>query len=68
MMATEKLVYSIKDVCETASIGRTFVYNAIQAGQLIAHKNGSRTVVFADDLKAWLASWPKVTPGETVGD
>lgn len=52
------LVYSIPEVCKNANSGRTTVYKAINEGQLIAHKRGSRTIIFSQDLERWLNSLP----------
>src|SRR5258708_2569593 len=54
------LVYSIPEVCKNANSGRTTVYKAINEGQLVAHKRGSRTIIFSNDLERWLNSLPKI--------
>ena len=50
------LAYSIAQACEVANIGRTSIYEAINSGELIARKNGRRTVILSDDLRRWLQS------------
>jgi excisionase family DNA binding protein len=55
------LAYSIAEVCEIAGIGRTSIYEAINSGELIARKNGRRTVILSDDLRRWLQSLPTQT-------
>ena len=52
--AVPKLVYSIPDVMATADAGRTTIYRAIQAGELVARKRGRRTIILAEDLRRWL--------------
>ena len=52
------LAYSIAQACEIANIGRTSIYEAISTRQLIARKNGRRTVILADDLHRWLQNLP----------
>jgi excisionase family DNA binding protein len=52
------LAYSIAQACEVANIGRTSIYEAISCRELIARKNGRRTVILADDLHRWLQSLP----------
>jgi excisionase family DNA binding protein len=54
------LAYSIPEVCSLAGAGRTSVYEAINDGKLIAHKRGSRTIIFSGDLQRWLDSLPQV--------
>ena len=40
-------------------VGRSFIYAEIKAGRLIIRKAGRRSLVFDDDLKAWLGSLPE---------
>jgi excisionase family DNA binding protein len=54
------LVYSIPEVCKNANSGRTTVYKAINEGHLVAHKRGSRTIIFSEDLERWLKSLPEI--------
>jgi excisionase family DNA binding protein len=54
------LVYSIPEVCKCSNAGRTTVYKAINAGDLTAHKRGSRTIILSNDLERWLNSLPQV--------
>jgi excisionase family DNA binding protein len=59
------LAYSIVEACEVAGVGRTSIYEAINSGELIARKNGRRTVILCDDLRRWLQSLP-VTNSNSV--
>lgn len=52
--APAKRAFSIPEVCQISSIGRTRVYGEIKAGNLRAKKCGRRTVIRAEDLDAWL--------------
>jgi excisionase family DNA binding protein len=54
------LVYSIPEVCKNTNSGRTTVYKAINDGDLVAHKRGSRTIIFSEDLERWLNSLPEI--------
>jgi excisionase family DNA binding protein len=54
----ERLAYSIQDVTKVTGLGRSYIYEEIKAGRLIIRKAGRRSLVFDDDLKAWLASLP----------
>jgi hypothetical protein len=47
-------------VCKTSDAGRTTIYKAINAGDLVAHKRGSRTIIFSSDLERWLNSLPEI--------
>ena len=49
-----KRAYSISEVCRIASIGRTCLYGEISGGRLRIVKVGSRTLIRAEDLDAWL--------------
>ena len=57
----DKLAYSIDDWCATADVGRTFIYQEIAAGRLIARKAGRRTLILDSDGRAWLAGLPAVS-------
>lgn len=53
-----KQAYSINDFCEAFSIPRTTVYELIAAGRLPIKKFGRRTLIRAEDAKAWLDALP----------
>ena len=52
----EKLAYSIAELPAIVSLGRSHIYEEIRAGRLRTIKAGRRTLVLADDLRAWLRS------------
>jgi excisionase family DNA binding protein len=54
----QKLTHSIDDVTKLTGLGRSFIYEAIKAGNLLVRKAGRRTLIFDADLNAWLASLP----------
>ena len=56
----DPLVYSIAETCEHAHIGRTALYNAINAGQLRAVKRGRRTMILHEDLVRYVQSLPQL--------
>jgi excisionase family DNA binding protein len=51
-----KLAYAIADLPELVSLGRSHLYEEIRAGRLRTVKAGRRTLVLAEDLRAWLLS------------
>ncbi len=58
----EPIAYSVETAGNAAGVKRDTLYRAIARGELIARKIGSRTVILADDLRAWLASKPTTKP------
>ena len=62
--------FSIDEFCEAYGIGRSFVYNEINKGRLIAKKIGTgreRTLIRRDDAERWLTDAPGISP-RTVAD
>jgi excisionase family DNA binding protein len=49
-----RLAYSISQAVEATSIGRSLLYKQIKAGNLKTFKIGTRTLIAAEDLVAWL--------------
>ena len=52
------LAYTVEDALAASGIGRTKFYEEIAAGRLKARKVGTRTLVLAPDLAAWLEALP----------
>lgn len=48
----QKLAYSIREACETSSLGKTTIYALIGQGRLEAVRIGGRTVIPAESLQA----------------
>ena len=57
-----RLAYGINDAVKATSIGRSLLYEQIRAGKLKTFKIGSRTLIAADELTAWLASYQAARP------
>lgn len=49
---------TVQDVAKTTGIGRTKVFELIRDGKLPARKIGTRTIILAEDLKAFLDKLP----------
>ncbi len=54
----EPFAYSIDDLVDDGPFGRSFIYEEIRAGRLIARKARGRTIILPSDLKAYLAALP----------
>jgi excisionase family DNA binding protein len=55
-----RLALGIHDVCRLTGLGRTTIYAAIKAGELVARKSGRRTIILAADIEAFLNKLPAV--------
>jgi excisionase family DNA binding protein len=59
-MDTAPLAYSIGEVCRVLGIGKSSLYKSIKSGELPAKKRGHRTLILADDLRAFLQRLPAI--------
>lgn len=61
LAAGDRLAYSIDMLAEATTISKSGIYREIEERKLIARSIRGRTVVLADDAKAWLAALPPLT-------
>jgi hypothetical protein len=53
----------LNNFCRRNHVGRSFVYEQIRDGKLIAVKVGARTYITYEAEHAWRSALPKLTPG-----
>lgn len=53
---------SVNEAVRRSSISRSKLYVELKEGRLKARKLGTRTIVLASDLSAWLTALPTVRP------
>ncbi len=51
---------SPREVARRNGVGHNAIYEEIRRGNLIAHKIGSRTVIFDEDEERWKQSLPRL--------
>jgi excisionase family DNA binding protein len=54
--------FDIRTICRRSGTGRSYIYEEIRAGRLIARKFGRLTRVLQRDYEAWLAAAPPIVP------
>jgi excisionase family DNA binding protein len=57
--------FSIRVFCARYGVSRTFAYEQIKAGRLIAYKIGRRTLIRAANAEAWVRALPRSLPKTT---
>lgn len=58
MQVQDKLGYSPEEAAVVAGSGRTKIFHALKDGSLKGRKFGRRTIILADDLRAFLENLP----------
>jgi excisionase family DNA binding protein len=53
-----KHAYTVRETCDTLSVGKTKLYKLISSGQLQAHHLGRRTLIMGDSLRDFLTALP----------
>ena len=56
------LAHSIPEAAKIAGVGRSFLYEEIRAGRLIARKAKGRTLILHQDLVDYLSHLPARAP------
>lgn len=54
----ERAAYSVNEMLEAYGIGRTKLYKEVAQGRLVARKLGIKTLFLAEDIEAWIRTWP----------
>ncbi len=58
----EALAHSVEESAEIAGLGRSFLYEEIRAGRLVARKAKGRTLILHPDLVDYLSRLPRLAP------
>jgi len=61
-VAQNRALYSPRETETLLSVSHAQLYRLIGAGRLDARKIGSRTLITAESIEAFLASLPKIGP------
>ena len=61
----DQIAFTIAEAVKASGVGRTKLYEAISMGRLPARKAGSRTLIMADDLRAYIANLPALKPSKS---
>jgi hypothetical protein len=55
----KRVALDIPGAVDASGLSRAQIYKDLRAGKLVAHKNGSRTLIFLDDLEEYLRRLPR---------
>ena len=64
----KRIAYRPREAADAGYGTRTGIFNAIKNKKLTAHKVGRATIIFDDELRRWLSTFPVVgrTPDATA--
>jgi hypothetical protein len=62
--AIEPAAYDLREFCRVHSIGKTYAYQQIREGRLVARKAGKKTLIMREAAIAWRANLPTIRPQE----
>ncbi|WP_457299616.1 helix-turn-helix domain-containing protein [Phyllobacterium sp. P5_D12] len=55
----KRVALDIPGTVDASGLSRAQIYKDLRAGKLVAYKNGSRTLIFLDDLEGYLRGLPR---------
>ncbi|MBZ9654003.1 helix-turn-helix domain-containing protein [Phyllobacterium lublinensis] len=55
----KRVALDIPSTVDASGLSRAQIYKDLRAGKLAAYKNGSRTLIFLDDLEGYLRRLPR---------
>ena len=59
-----EIAIGITEAAKRSGLGRTSIYEAIGRGELKVKKQGRRSLILVDDLKAWIVAMPEAKPSK----
>lgn len=62
----ERQAFSVREICQRHGICRQTFYDEIRRGRLHARKLGKKTIVTAENERAWLESLPPLKLAATA--
>jgi excisionase family DNA binding protein len=62
-----KTALTVKEFCETYGVSTTTAYELLKAGELVARKIGTKTIIPVAEADRWLESLPAFTPEDEAG-
>ena len=58
--------FRVEEFCHRFGVGRTTVYEEINAGRLIAKKSGTRILIDRAEARRWFSNLPKAKTAGTA--
>jgi excisionase family DNA binding protein len=58
--------FRVEEFCRRFGVGRTTVYEEINAGRLVAKKRGTRVLIERSEARRWFSNLPKVRAAEAA--